>query len=189
MSDGVTSTADLRNFLSGCRLLSEEGVIWGPTARFVVRAYAADTLPPLELVTSVRCVVTRTGDVLVLSRGEGSQDAHVVPGGRRESGESLEETLRREVLEETGWSLGVPRLLGCVVYRHVDEEPPGYPFPYPEFAQVTYTAEAESYHADALHPDEVDGVARFVPLAEARRLPMARAWSAFLELAAAGADR
>jgi len=52
-----------------------------------------------------------------------------------------------------------------------------------------YTAEAASFHPDALSPDEVDGVAGFVALAEARRLPMVRAWSAFLELAAAGAER
>ncbi|MGH2589065.1 MAG: hypothetical protein ACRDJE_29425, partial [Dehalococcoidia bacterium] len=60
----------------------------------------------------------------------------------------------------------------------------GYPFPYPEFAQVIYAADAKAYTVDALCPNEVDGLAGFIAFAEVRRLPMARAWSAFLELAA-----
>jgi ADP-ribose pyrophosphatase YjhB (NUDIX family) len=37
---------------------------------------------------------------------------HILPGGRRRGGESLEQTLRRELLEETGWTINQPQLLG-----------------------------------------------------------------------------
>ena len=51
-------------------------------------------------------------DVLVV-RDPGGQD--VMPGGRLEAGESLEDALRREVAEETGWTISRLRRIG---FRH-----------------------------------------------------------------------
>ncbi|MGD9890564.1 MAG: NUDIX hydrolase [Dehalococcoidia bacterium] len=166
-------------FVDSSRLLCEDGVIW-PSGRFVVCSYAATDLPPDDLITSVRCVVTRPSEVLVIGAG---LDAHVVPGGRRERGESLEDTVRREVIEETGWSLGTLRRLGYVVYRHLDPRAPDYTFPYPVFVQVVYTAAAAAHHPDAMCPDDNDGEARFLAVERALDLPMAAAWRAFLRLA------
>jgi hypothetical protein len=74
----------------------EEGIIWGPATRFLCRAYASDELPPLDLVTSVRCIVLRGRAVLALIRvPEDRDEAHIMPGGRRETGASVEQTLRR----------------------------------------------------------------------------------------------
>jgi ADP-ribose pyrophosphatase YjhB (NUDIX family) len=178
---------DLAAHLAGHRLLAEECIHWGPATRLLVRAYACETLPPLALVTSVRCLVFRDDTVLALVRDAGDrEEAHIVPGGRREPGETVEGTLRREVLEETGWEIGVLRLLGCVLYRHMTRRPSGYPYPYPEFAHLIYTAEVGAHRPQAMEPDEVDGEASFMPMATAREMPISAWQRAFLDLATAG---
>ena len=72
-----------------------------------ITSYFTDELPPLEHISSVRCIVFRDDMVLVVREGE---EAHVVPGGRREPGETLMQTLERELLEETGWTVATPKV-------------------------------------------------------------------------------
>jgi ADP-ribose pyrophosphatase YjhB (NUDIX family) len=187
-ADGMTQSAGvtLDQLLSNHALLSEEGCLWnlwGSTSRFLVRAYACQEMPPDSLIASVRCIVTRPGEILTLGRGEDVNDTHIVPGGRREPGETLVETLCRELLEETGWAVGPPRLLGFVVYEHIDSRPSGHPFPYPTFVQLIYTAEATRHEPAAHQPDEADGDARFIPVWQAWELPLPRFQAAFLALA------
>src|SRR5689334_7348275 len=74
---------------------------WGEMA-FQVAGYLTADMPPLEYVTSVRAIVTQGAHALVITSPDRE---HILPGGRREAGESLTGTLRREALEETGWSL------------------------------------------------------------------------------------
>jgi ADP-ribose pyrophosphatase YjhB (NUDIX family) len=180
------SDAALAAFLTRCRLLVEEGIIWGPASRFLCRAYAADELPPLGLVTSVRCILLRANTVLALARAPADRDeAHIVPGGRREPGETPEQTMRRELLEETGWEVGAARLLGVVVFRHQAPRPSGYPFPYPQFVQVIYTANALAHRPEAMIPDEIDGEAVFIPVAQAHEMRISSWQRAFLRLALA----
>jgi hypothetical protein len=57
------------------------------------------------------------------------------------------------VLEETGWALGSLARLAVVHYRHLGPRPAGYPFPYPDFAQIVFLAEAVTFHPDARLPD------------------------------------
>jgi len=91
----------LTNFLSRRRPLCEEVTVWG-SGQFPLRvvSYFCTELPPLEFITSVRAIVIKDGQVLVL---RDTEETHIVPGGRCEPGETLAETLRREILEETGW--------------------------------------------------------------------------------------
>jgi 8-oxo-dGTP pyrophosphatase MutT (NUDIX family) len=93
------------------------------------------------LVTSVRCLVVATGGLVRCSNRDGS---HLWPGGRREPGESLEQTAIREVLEETGWRLDPHTLqaLGWLHFEYLTERPPGWRFPHPDFVQLIYTARA-----------------------------------------------
>ncbi len=85
----------------------------------------------------MRAVVTQGENALVITSPDRE---HILPGGRREPGESLIETLRREALEEAGWSLRSLRLLGFKHFHHIIPRPDNhpYPYPYPDFLQVVY---------------------------------------------------
>src|SRR4051812_6500225 len=114
-------------FLARHTPLAEGIETWGsPDAPLPLRLtwYCTDEEPPLALVTSVRAIVVRGDAVLALHEPGGKP--YIVPGGRCEPGESPEETLRREVLEETGWSLGAIQPLGFVHLRSLGPQPPGH---------------------------------------------------------------
>jgi 8-oxo-dGTP pyrophosphatase MutT (NUDIX family) len=147
---------------------------------FQVSGYLTANMPPLEYVTSVRAIVTQGAHTLVITSPDRE---HILPGGRREPGESLTETLRREALEETGWSLTSLRLLGFKHFHHLMSKPDGYVYPYPDFLQVVYTAIAEVYHPDQRIMDDYELDARFLPLAEVRALPLPPVQRMFLDAA------
>src|SRR4029078_3394269 len=121
---------ELEAFLAEYLPIVEERVHWGSGRDLKVRAYLSQKPPPLGYISSVRCVVIREDGVLVVKDEDGF---HIFPGGRREPGESLEDTLRRGVLEETGWSLGALSLLGFLYYHDLGERPPGHRLPFPDF--------------------------------------------------------
>ena len=108
-------------------------------------------------MTSVRAVVQRGDDVLVLRNPDG---VHALPGGRREPGESFEETLRREVLEETGYAIGDPRQLGFAHLQHVGPAQPA------EFFWVVYAAESDGVRVRPVN-DGYEQEAAFEPVASA----------------------
>jgi 8-oxo-dGTP pyrophosphatase MutT (NUDIX family) len=134
--------------------------------RLRITSYVTDAVPPVEHVRSVRCVAFQGDNVLALRDPVG---AHVLPGGRREPGETLRQTLERELLEETGWTIGAPRLIGVVRLRWLQERPPhlpdGSPY-YPDFLWLIHTAEVETYRPEAFQPQEGDGVPVFLPLSD-----------------------
>ena len=113
--------------------------------------HLSDVPPPVEWVTSVRCVVLWRGRVLVV---QGHHHHHILPGGRREPGESLAETAQREVLEETGWQIGQLQMIGFRHFCHLTPKPHGYPFLHPDFLQVVFTGRALEFNPSA---KEVDG--------------------------------
>lgn len=145
--------------------VSTETVMWvAGTLEFQMDTYVTDHLPPLDLVTSARCIVLQEDCVLVLTDADGQ--THIVPGGRREAGESLEETVRREVGEESNLRIGELHVLGFMRYRHLLPKPPGYEYPYPDFVQVVYGAEATADQR-VMCRDEWVVSARFVPIERA----------------------
>lgn len=60
---------------------------------------------------SARAVIVRDGAVLLQVCRDGERLFHLLPGGTQEFGEPLDATVRREVLEETGLTIRVERLL------------------------------------------------------------------------------
>lgn len=58
-------------------------------------------------------IITHAGRVLIVRRGPGESSPGIweFPGGRLEFGETPEEGLRREAMEETGLAIEVDRLL------------------------------------------------------------------------------
>jgi ADP-ribose pyrophosphatase YjhB (NUDIX family) len=109
----------------------------------------------LAYVTSVRALVCK-GDALLVMEDEAG--LHILPGGRREQGEAIEETLQREVLEESGWTLRLGPLLGVMHFRHRGPKPTQaadspYRYPYPDFLNLVYLADAVAHDAARLLPN------------------------------------
>lgn len=135
---------------------AEEDFVWGELAIHAAY-YVTPEPPPEELVSSVRAVVLCGEGVLVCRNPDA---VHALPGGRREPGETFEETLRREVMEETGYAIERPRPLGIGHLR-----PQGRP----DFLWAVYVAESDGRQV-AVPDDEYEEEARFVPTAEALSL-------------------
>ena len=106
-----------------------------------------------------------------------------MPGGRLEPDETPEDALRREVLEETGWSLACFRPIGIMHFRHIDPMPDGYPYPYPDLLHVVYAATPGEYHPELREVDGYELGAEFVSVDEARRLDLDAGQHVFLDAA------
>jgi 8-oxo-dGTP pyrophosphatase MutT (NUDIX family) len=148
--------------------LTEEVVEW-PPLKLRVRTYLTTTLPPLDLISSVRALIRRDNHILVV---RDPISIHILPGGRREEGETLLQTLQREVLEETGWTIRDTRLLGFVHFHHLTSRPADYRYPYPDFLHVIYAATAERYDALQRESDGYELDARLLPLDTVAALPL-----------------
>lgn len=159
----------LEQFLNKKSPAAVENTVWGD-GRFPldVHFYLTDTLPPLAFISSVRAVLLRGDEVMVVF--DGVTPYHVIPGGRREAGETLTATLRRELLEETGWTFTRHRQIGFIHYHHLAPKPDGYAYPYPDFLQIVYAAEAEAYQPDGHVVDEYELQTGFRPIKAARDL-------------------
>jgi 8-oxo-dGTP pyrophosphatase MutT (NUDIX family) len=170
----------LSYYLAALRPGPEEIYEWPGGVRLRTVCYLGDELPPPELVTSVRGIVLRENQVLVVRDPE---SMHILPGGRRNAGETLEETLRREVLEETGWQLATPQLLGIIWLRHLTPRPPDHPYPYPDFLQLVYCAQATHYLPECREIGGYEVGSSFYPLAELASLPLSEGQRFFLRAA------
>jgi 8-oxo-dGTP pyrophosphatase MutT (NUDIX family) len=73
----------------------------------------------MRLPVSVKGVLVRRGRVLVLRNDRGEWE---LPGGRLDDGETPEEALRREILEETGVRVTVGPLLDAWVFQVTSKE-------------------------------------------------------------------
>lgn len=127
---------ELRNFLIDLEPMSTETVLWrGGQIELELTGFITDMPPPDNLVTSGRCIVLSDTSVLMMHNPSGS---HILPGGRRQPGESTRSAAVREVAEETGLSIDPPEQLGVMVFRHLTPKPVIYPYPYPVFINVVY---------------------------------------------------
>ena len=111
----------------------------------------------------------------------GPTDLHIVPGGRREGDETLDETLRREVLEETGWTIANVVMLGFMHFHILDRR---LCYPHSGFVNVIHAADAVAHHQSALAGDVEIGVG-FRPLTEIRALSLKSGERLFLNEALA----
>ena len=155
---------EIRALLAGKTPFCESETRWADDKLPLrLRHYVSDEHPPEQLVTSVRCLVVKDGSVLVLRNREGY---HVLPGGRCEEGESLEQSLHREVAEETGWTIEAVSRLGFIHLEHLGPKPTGYRFPHPHFFQIVYTARASEYVPESVIDVDYEESAAFVPMGE-----------------------
>ena len=110
----------LEAYLAGRTPFASETATWG-TLDLEIDHYLSDERPPDHLVTSARAVVLASERVLVIQDPTG--DEHIIPGGRRRAGESLEDTVRREVLEETCWTVEELSILAGQPLPHHERSP------------------------------------------------------------------
>lgn len=166
----------LQRFLTPLTSQVTETYEW-PGARFAVTTYLHGLPPPIESITSVRAVVLREGAVLVVQDPDGY---HIVPGGRREAGESLIDTVVREVLEETGWQVTVGPPLGFKHFRRLSSPAPGMAAT-PDFTQLVYLANATQHHPEAREQGGYELGAAFVALAQIAQIPLSKSDQLFIQ--------
>jgi 8-oxo-dGTP pyrophosphatase MutT (NUDIX family) len=153
-------------------VLVDQEIAWplpaGGLLRLRQRTVLASEHPPETMASSVRTVVFRRGSVVVVS-DRLSAGGHVTPGGRREPGETIEQTARREVLEECGWTVGELKPFGFHHFHHLDAEPPpDFPFPWCDFTNPLFVAEGLSWNPRALlRGEEIETGSRLVPTSRA----------------------
>ena len=170
---------DLAAFLGPLTPFAEEIVTW-PTGTMRLACYLTDRTPPRRYVTSARAVVTDGDRVLVV---HDPINNHIMPGGRLEANETPEDALRREVLEETGWSLAWFRPIGILHFNYIDPLPEGWSYPHPDFLQIVYAGSPGEYHPELKEVDEYVLGSEFVEVSSARRLPLNAGQQVFLDTA------
>ncbi|MXQ55755.1 NUDIX domain-containing protein [Shimazuella alba] len=110
-------------------------VLWLPQPNKISEVLSSD-LPPMEQITTVFGLITYKKQILLANLYRGWD----LPGGHVEEGESLEETLVREVYEETKVIVEKPALIGYQQMEVLAEKPNEYRYPYPVSYQVHYHA-------------------------------------------------
>lgn len=170
---------NVADFLARHTPLASGDELWSVPLRLTW--YRGAESPPAALITSVRAIVFRGDAVLVAREPDGTP--RIIPGGRCEAGETPEATVRREVLEEVGWALGPLTPLGFLHLRNLGPRPPDNHYPYPDAFQTIFRAEAVAHHPALMIFDQWVASSAFVPLAEARRLPLRAGELALLDAA------
>ena len=163
------TASDLDDYLARQEPVSEGTADWAGGIKLRIAGYLSTETPPLDLVSSVRAIVLKEADVLVMRNQDGT---HILPGGRVEKGEGLVEALRRELLEEAGLDVHVENQIGLLHLRHTTPRPEGYPNLYPDFLQPVYAAPFAAYRPQAKVADDYEISSRFLPLAEVRKLEL-----------------
>ena len=175
----------LAAFLRGRSPLAEEEIVWSGGGLRLVQTRSTYALektasPPLQLVTSVRALLTRGADIMVVRDPAG---CHIVPGGRLADGEGLLDALKRELLEETGWSVRCePVRIAMFHYQIHSSRPDGFSYPYPDFLQLIYQAEAGEYDSGQIEVGGYELEAGFRALGAVKRLPLSSGEKALLSL-------
>lgn len=129
--------SDVTDFLEDKQPALLSYVSWGrQQLDFDVASYLCSRIPPSDLITSVRGIVSYEDRVVVLENEDGR---HFMPGGRLEPDESFDAGLCREIQEECGLLVSSAQLLGFLHFRHLQPEPENYPYPYPDMFHLIYS--------------------------------------------------
>ena len=122
------------------------------------RTCLSDELAPRAFVGSVRAIVLRDEEVLLVH----SSVPILSVGGRCKPGETVEQTLFREVAEETGWKVSLVGVIGFIHCRHLDEQRPAWGRPAPDFIDPLFVVVAEEFDVKLM--DSNESKCEFVPI-------------------------
>ncbi len=153
---------------------------WGGGIELEITGYLGSEPLPTDLVSSVRAIVFKDNQVLVIDTVDG---AGILPGGRVEEGETLMETLRRELMEEAGVEIAILTQVGLVHLRHFTPRPENHPYPYPNFLRPTYATSAVSERPIFKVEDDYVVASSFMPIDRVRRLDLEEFEYSFLDAA------
>ncbi len=155
---------------------------WPIQGNLRVRLSLASAMPPAHVCSSILGIVLNCHQqVLYLHPSASSGSiAHVLIGGRPKPGETPEQTVIREVGEETGWHVEPIRTIGFRHFFHLEPRSESTDRPYPDFIQPIFVARAIAYSASLVLADDLIP-ARFIDfvtayeLTESMQQPLLRA--------------
>lgn len=165
---------NVANFLCGKTAVSTNNPTWqwqNHPLPLHQQTYLGNTLPPDDLISSARAVLFRGNEVMVIR--DHQDQPYIIPGGRREAGETIMQTLQRELLEETGWSVRKTAVIGTIHFQHQNPKPAGYPYPHPHFFWSIFVAQANRFHPEAIEEDFYVTRADFLPMEKVLKWPLA----------------
>jgi 8-oxo-dGTP pyrophosphatase MutT (NUDIX family) len=143
---------DVHRYLAEYQAHYETVESWPIQGKLRVRLNLAKTLPPAGVSSSILSIVlNRDREVLFLYPTEVTGSiAHLLIGGRPQAGESPEDTVIREVAEETGWLIKPARMIGFRHFFHLEPRSSESDRPYPDFIQPIYAVSAEDYVPESI---------------------------------------
>lgn len=100
----------------------------------------SEEMPPRHLVTAALGFIV-AGESLLLARIAGRD--WDLPGGHLEPGESPEQAMRREVMEEAAAVVGRAQIFAHQYIHADDPAPEGFPYPHPDAYMVFFLGELE----------------------------------------------
>ena len=125
------------------------------------------------MILSTLCYLERDEQYLMLLRNKKKKDVNegkwIAPGGKFEEGESPEECVRREVLEETGLSVDQLQLRGILTFSSVGWE-----------NEVIFVFVSNRFHGEMINCDE--GELRWVPKSDVLSLNLWEGDRIFLKM-------
>lgn len=178
---------DITAFLADHSPAAEDSVFWANgTLPLKSTLYLSDSVPPLDVILSVRCLVFDADTVLVM---RDIDEQHIVPGGRREAGESFEQTVRRELFEESGYALGTLYPLGFVHHHRLAPIPEGDVYPHADFFWLIRYAEVGAHHPELRLDDPHQIDIQWMSIEAAAKLPLRYGQAVMLDAAAQARQR
>jgi ADP-ribose pyrophosphatase YjhB (NUDIX family) len=138
--------------------------VW-PSARLRDRIFVDDFDFPPELLTSARAVVFKGSRVVVVDEIHGER--HIEPGGGIEPDETVEAAVRREIAEESGWSVGALKPLGFHYLEPLTPDPPLPNRRWGPMVHALFLTEGVSYSRAARDMTQIETGSRLTPIRRA----------------------
>jgi ADP-ribose pyrophosphatase YjhB (NUDIX family) len=147
------------------RTAAIDGIAIWPSARLRNRIFIGDFDFPPALLISARAVVFKDSRVVVVDEIHGEQ--HVEPGGGLEAGETMEDAARREIAEESGWSVAALKPLGFHFLEPLTPKPDDSIRRWGGMVHAIFVTEAVSYCRAARDTTQIETGSRLTSIRRA----------------------